>query len=563
MANNKFLNRTGGEVLRELLLAHNVEHIFGYPGGAALPLFDGVFAKQPAASSLQFILAHHEQSAGHMAEGYARASQKPGVVLVTSGPGSSNTVTPMFNALLDGTPLVVICGQVGTAVQGTLAFQEIDIVSLAKTCTKWCTCVQSIADLPGSIDAAFHHATTNRAGPTLVAIPKDIGKAVFDEHALRQSSQCSQCLPSPPSSGASSGASSPTRMMYNIASQYDRIEHIAHLVRQSHRPVICAGAGILHARHGPALLAQISQIASIPVTTTLLGLGGFDEALPTALHMVGTHGTPYANMAVQHADLILALGARLDERAVGNPSLYAPHARHPATGLGVIYFDFSRDTIAKVIPATEHIEGDLADTLPVLRQHLTSDPRPGWMQTIASWKHKYALNAPPTQPIHPHTLLTTLQAILPPPSHQPVTLTTGVGQHQMHTARSFTFAPPSFAPTSCLITSGSLGTMGFGLPAALGAKLAVPNNLVIDIDGDASFCMSMDALLTAQQAGVDVKVIVCENGGQGMIRQLQEMDYGGRVFGTGEREGGGVVDAVGVARAVACRRDGVRAESTS
>ncbi|PYH88226.1 acetolactate synthase [Aspergillus ellipticus CBS 707.79] len=530
MDRKNLLNRTGGDVLRELLLAHDVEHIFGYPGGAALPLFDGLFGKHKASSAFQFILAHHEQSAGHMAEGYARASQKPGVVLVTSGPGSSNTVTPMFDALLDGTPLVIICGQVGTAVQGTLAFQEIDVLALAQPCTKWSTCVQSIADLPGSIEAAFYHATTNRPGPTLVAIPKDIGKAIYDEPAmLHPSFDLSFSLPSPPSSGASS----PT-LMYNIATSYDHIAHIASLLNHAHRPIILAGQGLLNTPSGPALLSQISSLSTIPVTTTLLGIGSFDESLPTALHMLGTHGTPSANLAIQHADLILALGARLDERAVGNPTLFAPAARDPTTGLGIIHFDLSSpNTIGKVIPPTDLIEGDLCDTLPILLSHTTPNPRTTWLNKITTWKRTLPITpstqSPPqnpqnTQPIHPHTLLTTLQAHLPSPTHQRTTLTTGVGQHQMHTARSITFPP---FPAS-LITSGSLGTMGFGLPAAIGAKLVLPENLVINIDGDASFCMGVDALMTAAKTGVDVKVIICNNEGQGMIRQLQEMEYDGR-----------------------------------
>ncbi|PYI07340.1 acetolactate synthase [Aspergillus sclerotiicarbonarius CBS 121057] len=507
------LNQTGGDILRQLLLAHDVDHIFGYIGGAALPLFDHLSKPGASTPAFNFIHAHHEQGAGHMAEGYARAANKPGIVLVTSGPGTSNTVTPMLDALLDGTPIIVICGQVATSVQGTHAFQEIDVVSLARPCTKWCTCVQSIADLPASIDAAFHHATSNRPGPTLLAIPKDVGEAIFDAAALHQPS----FIPDIDSaSETSTRASTPTRM-YNMATHYDQIDHIADLVNRSQRPVICAGNGVINSRHGPALLAQLSQRSHIPVTTTLLGLGSFDESLPEALHMVGTYGTPYANLAIQSADLILALGARLDERAVDNPKLFAPAARHPSTGLGIIHFDISPSTVGQVIPPTETIAGDLSDTLPILLSNITPNPRTTWLQTIQHWKTTYPLPTPlpsPSTPITAEQIITTLSRHTPPTT---TTLTTGVGQHQMHTARSYTFPrlPGSF------VTSGSMGTMGFGLPAAIGAKLARPEHTVIDIDGDASFCMTMSELLTARQSNVAIKVIIMNNDGQGMVRQIE------------------------------------------
>ncbi|PWY91310.1 hypothetical protein BO94DRAFT_488817 [Aspergillus sclerotioniger CBS 115572] len=521
MERTDLLDHTGGEILRELLLAHDVDHIFGYIGGAALPLFD--YLCKPGASTppFNFIHVHHEQGGGHMAEGYARASNKPGIVLVTSGPGTSNTVTPMLDGLLDGTPIIVICGQVTTSAQGTQAFQEIDVLSLARSCTKWCTCVQSIADLPASIDAAFYHATSNRPGPTLLAIPKDIGQAVFDTAALHQPSH----LPDSNSDTSSdsdnsntSRASTPT-LMYNTATHYDRIEHIADLINRSQRPVICAGNGVINSRNGPALLAQLSQLSHIPVTTTLLGIGSFDETLPEALHMVGTYGTPYANLAIQSADLILALGARLDERAVDNPKLYAPCARHPPSGLGVIYFNISPSTVGKVIPPTEIIPGDLSTTLPILLPHITPNPRTQWLQTIHHWKTTQSLPTPtpsPSTPITAEQIITTLKTLTP---KQTTTLTAGVGQHQMHAARSYTFP----LHPGIFITSGSLGTMGFGLPAAIGAKLARPTHTVIDIDGDASFCMTMVDLLTASQNNIAVKVIIMNNNGQGMIRQLKNL----------------------------------------
>ncbi|OOF92852.1 hypothetical protein ASPCADRAFT_399117 [Aspergillus carbonarius ITEM 5010] len=358
MERKDLLNHTGGDILRELLLAHDVDHI-------SLPLFNCL--------------------------------STPGIVLVTSGPGTSNTVTPMLDGLLNGTPIIVICGQVATSVQGTQAFQEIDVLALARPCTKWCACV------------------------------------VFDTAALHQPSY----VPDPHRDTTDSDTSNPT------ASLDDRIAHVADLINQAHQPIICAGHGVIHSQHGPALLAQLSQRSHIPVTTTLLGLGSFDSTLPEALHMVGTHGTPYANLATQSADLILALGARLDEPLSPSPS--------------------------------------------------------------------------PSTPITAPQTITTLASLTSNPTTTTTTLTTGVGHHQMHLARHYPFS----ASPGTLITSGSLGTMGFGLPAAIGAQLARPTHTVIDIDGDASLCMTLSELLTAHHAHIPIKILILNNNGQGMVRQME------------------------------------------
>ncbi|OQD89797.1 hypothetical protein PENANT_c002G07798 [Penicillium antarcticum] len=499
--------------------------MFGYPGGAALPLFDGIYKT----NLFQFILSHHEQGAGHMAEGYANASMKPGVVIVTSGPGSSNLVTPMLNALLDGTPMVAICGQVATAVQGTGAFQEIEIMSLAQTCTKWCASANKVHDLPEIMHEAFRQATSSRPGPVLVSIPKDIGNAVLETVSLG-------CPLTPPEEDAPKEfvprefmprATLPD-ITCDIQSIQSQVSQVAALVNNAQRPVICAGHGVSACEDGPALLSQIAERYRIPVTTTLLGLGSFDEEHELALHMIGTYGAPYANYALQSADLVLVFGARLDERAVGSPAGYAPKAREAAcTGKGgIIQFDFHPESVAKVVKPTQLIVGDLAVTLPLLLSQLEERDNHSWLDQVKTWKKRFAFRTPLTD----LTSLCSPQQVIAEVDHQTApfkhctTLTTGVGQHQMWAAQRYNFrSPRSF------ITSGALGTMGFGVPAAIGAQVAQPNHIVIDIDGDASFCMTMEELLTASQYNIPIKVIVLNNETQGMIAQLQRSDYDGRI----------------------------------
>ncbi|KAJ5987011.1 acetolactate synthase [Penicillium sp. IBT 35674x] len=495
---------SGGEILRELLAYHNVKHIFGYPGGAALPLFDGIYET----ASFQFIHSRHEQGAGHMAEGYARASGKPGVVMVTSGPGTSNLATPLLNALMDGTPLVAICGQVKTAVQGTGAFQEIDAMALARPCTKWSACVEDISDLPATIDAAFDHAMGKRAGPVLIAIPKDVGN-----HGSSETSS-----PGPPSPALSSSTEDP----------HEKIDRISDLINLSQRPVICAGNGVIASERGSELLADIAKKAHIPVATTLLGLGCFDEAHPLSVGMMGTYGCPSANYAIQNADLVIVLGARLDERAVGDPSGYAPRARKSAldgTG-GILQFEIDLEIVGKVVKPTEVILGDLSETLPILLLGLVQQDRKEWLDQIRKWKKQESLHFPlhrEDSVAHPQDVVLEInrQTSL---KKKPTIIATGVGQHQMWAAKYYQWRYPR-----SLATSGSLGTMGFGLPAAIGAQIALPDHNVIDLDGDASLCMTMEELLTASQHNIPIKAIILNNEKEGMITQLQQADYGGRV----------------------------------
>ena len=545
MARHQLIGLTGGEVVREILSNHGTRHvctldllfltesmsrsliinpnIVGYPGGAALPLFDGLYKS----TLFQFILSRHEQGAGHMAEGYAAASGKPGVVLVTSGPGSSNVVTPMLDALLDGTPMIVICGQVATAVQGTMAFQEIDVMAITGPCTKWSTCVQRVADLPGVMENAFHHALDNRPGPVLIAIPKDVGQAIFDIRAFEESQEKMSHQ-----TGHSQLCRNPSPLpVTNTVEASESVYKTAELINLSQRPVICAGHGVLSSDLGPALVSRVAGKSNIPVTTTLLGLGCFDETHKLALQMIGMYGVPYANYAIQEADLILVFGARLDERVVANASGFAPKAREAEqTGRGgIIQFDIDPNMIGKVVRPTYTVIGDLCETLLLLLAHLDGGEkkRTGWIQQIQQWKREYSFQSrdpPPTRnkPIFPQQIIAELDCQTASSKHQTI-ITTGVGQHQMWTAQRYFFRNPH-----SFITSGGLGTMGFGLPAAIGAKLARSDHQVIDVDGDASFCMTMEEALTASQYNIPVKVVVFNNQRQAMISQLQKADYGGR-----------------------------------
>lgn len=487
----------------------------GYPGGASLPLMDSLYR----AHRFEFILAHHEQGAGHMAEGYYRTSKKPGVVMVTSGPGSSNTVTPMLDALLDGTAIVVICGQVPTASQGKGAFQEINIDELARTCTKWSTTVQRVWELPMAVRSAFQHAVEGRPGPVLISVPKDVAQATFDLEALQAYQNLKvDCL-----------APSPDPPRKDSANIIQDLDHVAKQLNDSQRPIICAGNGALATQEGAALLRQMMKNYRIPAATTLLGLGCFDHDHPLSLGMFGTYGTPCANYAVQSADLILVMGARLDERAVGKASGFAPYAREKAEDGkgGIIHFDISPDFLGKFVTPTHVILGDLSITVSALLRRLKRTERPDWLGLIRHLKEKYPLSPILSETKHSRPLP---QEVIAELNHQtasmrdPVTIATGVGQHQMWTAKHFDWKHERF-----LVTSGGLGTMGYGLPAAIGSKTARPSNQVVCIDGDASFCMSMEELLTASQHGVAVKVIIFNNQEQGMISQLQHEGYGGRI----------------------------------
>ncbi|KAL8716268.1 MAG: hypothetical protein Q9220_000173 [cf. Caloplaca sp. 1 TL-2023] len=518
---DSFVGLSGGEIFHEMMLRLGVKHVFGYPGGAILPVFDAIFNSK----HFDFILPRHEQGAGHMAEGYARASGKPGVVLVTSGPGATNVITPMQDALSDGTPMVVFSGQVVTGAIGTDAFQEADVVGISRACTKWNVMVKNVAEFPRRIKEAFEIATSGRPGPVLVDLPKDM-QASFLRHAIPLSST----LPAHPSA-ATLAARELSRRQLDAA-----IKRAANLINIAKKPVLFCGQGIIAIPEGPKLLKELADKASIPVTTTLHGLGGFDELDEKSLHMLGMHGSPYANMAMQEADLIIALGARFDDRVTGSISKFAPQAKAAASQNrgGIIHFEVMPKNINKVVQATEAVEGDVATNLAALLPHVNAKPsRPEWFSQIKDWKTRfpfaYEKESGPDGLIKPQSVIQKLSDLTADSKDRTI-ITTGVGQHQMWTAQHFRWRHPR-----TMISSGGLGTMGFGLPAAIGAKVARPDAIVIDIDGDASFNMTLTELSTAAQFNIGVKIIILNNEEQGMVTQWQSLFYEDRFAHTHQR----------------------------
>lgn len=496
----------------------------GYPGGAILPVFDAIYNS----NHFDFILPRHEQGAGHMAEGYARASGKTGVVLVTSGPGATNVITPMQDALMDGTPMVVFCGQVPTTAIGSDAFQEADVIGISRACTKWNVMVKNIAELPRRINEAFEIATSGRPGPVLVDLPKDVTGAVLN----RAIPVASTTIPSHPSA-----ATQAAREVANAQLEAS-IKRCADLINVAKKPVVYAGAGVLGHPDGPKFLKELSDKAQIPVTTTLQGLGGFDELDPKALHMLGMHGSAYANMAMQEADLVIALGGRFDDRITGHVPRFAPQARKAAEEGrgGIIHFDIMPKNINKVVQATEAVEGDVTANLKLMLPQVesrTEAQRSEWFGQIKAWKERfpwaYEKEDGPDALIKPQTVISKLSDMTAHRKEETV-VATGVGQHQMWTAQHFRWRSPR-----TMITSGGLGTMGFGLPAAIGAKVAQPNKLVVDIDGDASFSMTLTELATAAEFNIGVKIIILNNEEQGMVTQWQALFYNDRFAHTHQR----------------------------
>ncbi|KAI0233140.1 Acetolactate synthase, mitochondrial [Massospora cicadina] len=501
-----FVGMTGGQIFHEMMLRHDVKHIFGYPGGAILPVYDAIYNS----SQFELVLPRHEQGAGHMAEGYARATGKPGVVLVTSGPGATNVITPMQDALSDGIPLVVFTGQVPTTAIGTDAFQEADVIGISRSCTKWNVMVKDIKELPRAINEAFYIAMAGRPGPVLVDLPKDVTAAVLNHH-----------IPSNPKI--------PMRILTSKDVERCKrmwfMERTIEMINNAKRPVIYCGNGLLRSRDGPDLLKKLSHHGDIPVTTTLQALGAFDEEDPRSLHMLGMHGSAYANLAMQHADVIIALGARFDDRVTGNLKYFAPSARKAeleGRG-GLVQFEILPKNINKVVR-------DVTESLRKILPHIAKGNRSEWSARIAEWKSKYPFSY--SGPIGRNGLMKP-QFVLDEFNRQTadikdrVLLTTGVGQHQMWAAQYYRWRHPR-----AMISSGGLGTMGFGLPAAIGAKVAQPDKIVVDVDGDASFSMTAMELATAAQFGVGVKVLLLNNDFQGMVKQWQDLFYEERYSAT-------------------------------
>lgn len=451
-----FIGMSGGQIFHEMMLRHGVKHIFGYPGGAILPVFDAIY-KSP---HFDFVLPRHEQGAGHMAEGYARVSGKPGVVLVTSGPGATNVVTPMQDALSDGIPLVVFCGQVATSAIGSDAFQEADVVGISRSCTKWNVMVKDISELPRRINEAFKIATSGRPGPVLVDLPKDVTAGI-----LRTALPFKATTPGTPL-GLPANPLQPLELPTDIA----LIKQAAALINQAQRPVIFAGNGVLSSPLGPKLLAQLSEQGNIPVTTTLQGLGAFDETNDKSLHMLGMHGSAYANLAMQSADVIIALGGRFDDRVTGLIGSFAPAARAAALQGrgGIIHFEIMPKNINKVVDASIPVLGDVISNLASLVPMIEPSPRTEWFADIKEWKEKYpftyvkSLRTEDAR-VKPQEVIEELDKQT---AHrkEDIIISTGVGQHQMWAAQHFRWRYPR-----TMVTSGGLGVSHFDRSSTFGS----------------------------------------------------------------------------------------------
>jgi acetolactate synthase I/II/III large subunit len=488
--------RSGAEILVESLVAKGVEVVFGYPGGAVLPIYDALFGDE----RLRHILVRHEAGAAHAAEGYARATGKPGVVLVTSGPGATNAVTGIADAFMDSIPMVVITGQVPTGLIGTDAFQEADTVGLTRHCTKHNYLVKDPADLAAIVDEAFHIATAGRPGPVVIDIPKDVQIAT-----ARWTGRASQRR---------------TRYAPQTTAPTDDIAEAIAMIAAAKNPVFYTGGGIINA--GPEasrLLREFQTLTGAPVTSTLMGLGAFPAGDRAWLGMLGMHGTYEANMAMNQADLIIALGARFDDRVTGRLDAFAPNSRK-------IHVDIDRASINKTVRVDLPIIGDCAV---VLEQMIDAWLQAGhgkadqadWYARIDGWRARQSLAYPARgNEIMPQKAIERLYELTR--DRDPV-ISTEVGQHQMWAAQHFHFHGPNK-----WLTSGGLGTMGYGLPAAIGAQAGFPDALVIDIAGDASIQMNIQEMGTATQYRLPVKVFVLNNEWMGMVRQWQELTYESR-----------------------------------
>ncbi len=489
--------KSGADILIEALCDLGVEVVFGYPGGAVLPIYDALFRS----GRIKHILVRHEQAATHAAEGYARSTGKPGVVLVTSGPGATNAVTGITDALMDSIPMVVITGQVPTALIGTDAFQEADTVGITRHCSKHNYLVKDPAKLGGVIHEAFHIATSGRPGPVVVDIPKDVQVATA-RYTKPGPIQHKTYRP-------------------QVKADQSQIEQLVDMLAAAERPILYTGGGIINS--GPAasqLLCELVRITGAPVTSTLMGLGAYPASGEQWLGMLGMHGTYEANMAMNQADLVVALGSRFDDRVTGRLDAFSPNSRK-------VHIDIDRSSVNKTVRVDLGIIADVGHALEDMvriwksRRHPKPDTT-DWQRRIAGWRAVKCLDFPENDPneIMPQRAI---RALFDATKARNPIITTEVGQHQMWAAQHFGFEKPNK-----WLTSGGLGTMGYGLPAAIGAQLGNPNALVIDIAGEASIQMNIQELATATQYRLPVKIFILNNQYMGMVRQWQELTYESR-----------------------------------
>ncbi len=489
---------TGAEMVIAALADQGVEHIFGYPGGAVLPIYDALFQQD----RVQHILVRHEQGAVHAAEGYARSTGKVGTVLVTSGPGATNAVTGLTDALCDSIPLVVITGQVPTHLIGNDAFQECDTVGITRPCTKYNYLVKTIADLPRALHEAFHIAASGRPGPVVVDIPKDIQFA----------------------KGAYSKPKEFQHRGYRpkLKGDLDKIKEAVDMMAAAKRPVFYTGGGVVNSgRAASDLLRELVKLTGFPITSTLMGLGAFPAADRQWLGMLGMHGTWEANWAMHDCDLMIAVGARFDDRITGRLDAFSPGSKK-------IHIDIDPSSINKNVKVDLAIIGDCAhvleDMVRLWRQSAVVPDKKAlqaWWEQIGQWRAKKSLAfTNSNEIIKPQYAI---QRLYQQTKDRDTYITTEVGQHQMWAAQFYPFQEPNR-----LMTSGGLGTMGYGLPAAVGVQLAHPNSLVVDIAGEASVLMTMQELSTAVQYDLPIKIFIINNRYMGMVRQWQELLHGKR-----------------------------------
>lgn len=490
--------QTGAYALIDSLKRHGVQHIFGYPGGAILPIYDEIYRAE-AAGDIQHILVRHEQGASHAADGYARATGKVGVCFATSGPGATNLVTGIATAQMDSIPMVVVTGQVGRPAIGSDAFQETDIYGITLPIVKHSYVVRDPRDMARIVAEAFHLASSGRPGPVLIDVPKDVGLEEFDY------------LPVEPGSIKLPGYR-PT-----VKGNPRQINQALQLIRKSQKPLMYVGGGAI-ASGAHAEVQELAEHFQIPVTTTLMGLGAFDEHHPLSVNMLGMHGTAYANFAVSECDLLIAIGARFDDRVTGKLDEFASRAK-------VIHIDIDPAEVGKNRAPEVPIVGDVRQVLIDLlrRCRETGDPvepsrTKAWLDRIDIWRQDYPLVVPhPEEGISPQEVIVELSKQAPNAYY-----TTDVGQHQMWAAQFLKFGPRKW------VSSGGLGTMGYGLPAAMGVKVALPDEEAICISGDSSFQMNLQELGTLKHYGINAKTVILNNGWQGMVRQWQQTFYGER-----------------------------------
>ncbi|MEY4931861.1 MAG: hypothetical protein RLZZ403_181 [Pseudomonadota bacterium] len=500
---------TGASIIVQVLADEGVQTVFGYSGGAILPTYDAIFVynqnqSQDGRQRMPLVVPANEQAAGFMAAGYARASGKVGVCIVTSGPGATNTVTPVRDCMADSIPIVVICGQVGTSAIGSDAFQEAPVAAIMGSVAKHVFLVTDPTKLEATVRTAFEIARTGRPGPVVIDVPKDVQnwQGVFQGSGHLPMAGYRQRM---------------NRLARNVLGEAQATQFFD-LLAKSERPLIYAGGGVINGGATKAL-REFSREFNIPIVTTLMGLGVDDTTHPLSMRMLGMHGAAFANYAVDDCDFLIALGARFDDRVAGNPPKFAKHARH------IAQIDIDASEINKVKNVHWHHVGLLPEALQALISHgrRTRFARDwsAWLKHCADMKAAHPMNYDRSSPlIQPYYVIEEINRL----TKGEAIISTGVGQHQMWAAQYFDFKSPRL-----WLTSGSMGTMGFGLPAAIGAKFAHPERLVIDIDGDGSIRMNLGELETVTTYDLGVKVVLLNNFGDGMVRQWQKLFYKGRM----------------------------------